>query len=208
MAEIQMTEGQLGARLRSDANGLPGVVLRATISAAQRGKALLVKQSPVDRGILRNAWKVIKLSGDRGAELVNDQPYAGIMERGARPFKMSVEGVFYLKAWVMRKMKAGQIIPQGASTKITWARGWDKVSRKAQGQSLIKSKKLVMPKGFDLEDEAERIAWAIAKNFEKVGIKGRRFVMKNLLVLAALMDQEVTRYLTTFFNRSLTRGKP
>jgi hypothetical protein len=201
MAEIQMTEGQLGARLRSDADGLPAVVIRATFSAAQRGKALLVKNSPVDRGILRNAWKVIKLSGDQGVELVNDQPYAGIMERGARPFKMSSEGVFYLKGWVMRKLQSGQMFANGTNTKVVWSRGWDKASRKAQGQSLIRSHRLVKPKGTALEDEAERIAWAIAKNFEKVGIKGRRFVMKNLLVLAALMDQEVTRYLTKFFNR-------
>lgn len=182
MAVIVMTEGQLGARLQSDAKGLPKQVFLATFSAAQRGKALLVKESPVDRSILRNAWKVMKLGNMSGVELVNDQPYAGIMERGARPFKMSSEGIFALKGWVMRKIKAGQITPQGMYGPF------------GKGRKRIR--------GFDLEREAESIAYAIAKNFEKVGIKGKRFVMKNLLVLAALMDQEVTRYLTSFFNRS------
>ncbi len=201
-----MTEAQLGARLRSDAGGLPKVVVRATFSAAQRGRALLVKNSPVDRGILRNAWKVIRLSNDRGVELTNDQPYAGIMERGARPFKISGAGLFYLKAWVLRKIKAGQIIPSGSSTKITWAKGWDKKIRSATGQSQIKSTRRKTVKGMDLEEEAERIAYAIAKKFEKVGMSGKRFVMKNLLALAALMDQEVTRYLSDFFNRPLRKS--
>jgi hypothetical protein len=203
---ITMTEGQLGARLRADAAKSPKVVFRAMVSAAQRGKAFIVGKSPVDRGILRNAWKVVKLSTLNEVDLVNDQPYAGVVERGARPFKVSSEGIWALKAWVMRKLQSGQMFPTGAHTKITFAKGWNKAIRQAKGQSLITStrrKRFTKP---ELEQQAESIAWAIAKTFEKVGIKGKRFVMQNLELLAGLMDAEVQRYLSDFFNRPISGG--
>jgi len=201
---ITMTEGQLGARLRADAKGAPKAVFRAMTSAAQRGKAFIVGKSPVDRGLLRNAWKVVKLSVLGEVHLVNDQPYAGVVERGARPFRISSEGLWYLKGWVMRKLKSGEMFPMGARFKINWARGWNKAIRTAKGQSLITSKRRVRFSKEQLEKEAERIAWAIAKTFEKVGMKGKRFVMSNLHLLAELMDDEVKRSLSTFFNRPLT----
>jgi hypothetical protein len=102
---IVIESSQLGARLRSDANELPGVIQRAMFSAAQRGKAFIVSKSPVDRGILKNAWRVVKMSD--GVMLINDQPYAGVMEQGARPFKISREGREALAAWVMRKLLNG-----------------------------------------------------------------------------------------------------
>lgn len=164
-----MNEAQVSARIRADAKGAPKAVFRAMFSAAQRGKAFLVQESPVDRGILRNAWKIIKLSSIQEVQLVNDQPYAGVMERGARPFKISRTGIEALQGWVLRKLKSGEITSRGT----------------------------------DLEKEAKNIAYAIAKNFEKVGIKGKRFVMRNITILAGLMDSEVKRYLSSFFNRPL-----
>lgn len=200
MGTINIEPGQLGARLRSDANGAPKAVQRAMFSAGQRGKALLVKDSPTDRGILRNAWKVIKLSD--GVEIVNDQPYAGIVEGGARPFRISSDGIWALKAWVMRMFKSGRMFPEGAQSKISWKRGWDKKAATVTGSSQIKrvtKKRITKDK---LEQQAESIAWAIAKKFEKIGMKGKRFVYNNLPLLAELMDAEVSRYLEDFFNRT------
>ncbi len=178
MATISFTPTQIGARLRADAKGAPKAVIRAIVSGAQRGRSFMVKESPVDRGILRNAWRVLKMR--EGAELINDQPYAGIMERGARPFKISGAGLWALKAWVMRKLQSGEM----------------------NGRSSIKTKKIIKRrKTIKLEKEAESIAYAIAKNFEKVGIRGRRFVWKNLEILASLMESEMERYLSKFFNR-------
>ncbi len=173
---VTMTEAQLGARLRSDAAGAPKAVLNAMFSAAQRGKAFIVTKSPVDRGILRNAWKVIKLSD--AVELTNDQPYAGIVERGARPFKMSAEGRQALEAWVLRKLASGQM--------------------ESKSPVNSKGKRRKTP---SLEAEAKSIAFLIARKFSVVGMKGKRFVMNNLETLAHLMDAEITRYLSKFFNR-------
>jgi hypothetical protein len=203
---VRMTEAQLGARLRADAKGVPKAVFQAMFSAAQRGKAFLVEQSPVDRGILRNAWKILRLISIQTVELTNDQPYAGIVERGSKPFKISQEGIQALKGWAMRKLQSGEMMPTGAQTKITWARGWDKKHRQAKGESLIKSKRKKRFSKQQLEQEAQSIAYAIAKKFERIGMKGQRFVMKNLGTLASLMDAEVKRYLSKFFNRRVQEG--
>lgn len=112
---ISLTEAQLGARLRSDDVGAQKAVFRAMVSAAQRGKSFIIGKSPVDRGVLRNAWKILKLSSQGVVELTNDQPYAGVMERGARPFKISKAGREALEAWVLRKIQDGSIQPKNPS---------------------------------------------------------------------------------------------
>jgi hypothetical protein len=168
MTRIVLTPDQLGARLRADKAKLPNVLKQALHASAQRGRSYIVSESPVDRGILRNAWKVIEQID--GALLQNDQPYAGIVERGARPFKISPEGRAALAAWAFRKILSGTL---GVN----------------------------QHKRADLKKEADRIAWAIAKRFEKIGMKGSEFVKKSLPVLAAMMDEEIVEYLSRFFDR-------
>jgi predicted metal-dependent phosphotriesterase family hydrolase len=195
-----MTPGQLGARLRADAKGAPKAVLNAMFSAAQRGKAFIVDKTPVDRGILRNAWKVIKLSSQMEVQLVNDQPYAGVIERGSRPFKISPEGIEALTGWVKRKLLRENIM--GAHGANTTHLHW-KEARKAQlahRKAGAGYKKRVL---WEIDDQAKSIAWAIAKSWEKLGRKGTRFVMMHLPQLAELMDAEVKRYLNNFFSRPL-----
>lgn len=189
MATVTIDAGKLGARIRADHVGAPKAVDRAIFSALQRGKAYIVGKTPVDRGILRNAWKVIRLSTG-GAELVNDQPYAGILERGARPFRMSKEGLEALEGWVLRKLMSGDM--HSKTTPLD--------NRKYKNQhgtwSARKRKKTKA-----LQEEAKSIAYAIAKHFERVGMKGKRFVWKELPQLANLMEQEINRSLNKFFNR-------
>jgi hypothetical protein len=54
----------------------------------------------------------------------------------------------------------------------------------------------------DLDKESYRIAYAIAKKWERVGRLGTRFVWKELPTLAFLMEAEIDRFLTKFFNRA------
>ncbi len=184
-----MTEGQLGARLKSDAKGAPKAVFMAMFSAAQRGKAYIVTKSPVDRGILRNAWKVIRLSNINEVHLTNDQPYAGIVERGSRPFKMSPEGLEALTGWVLRKLIAGDMQSKSSAP-----------VKKYKNQHGTWARRSKTP---ELEKEARNIAFAISRKFAKVGMKGKRFVRDNLEIMAGLMDAEVTRFLGKFFSRPM-----
>lgn len=198
MSVVHIEPGQLGARIRQDEKGAPKAVQRAIFSAMHRGRAYIIGKTPVDRGILRNAWKVMKLSGG-GAELVNDQPYAGIIERGARPFKMSKAGIEALKGWVKRKILDGALKRVKTPTLfMDWksARAYQKANKKTGGG--IKKLRL-----WQLDDEATSIAYAIAKHFERVGMKGKRFVWQALPELAKLMEQEIERSLSTFFNRPI-----
>lgn len=169
--------------MREDASGGPRAVKQALFSAAQRGRSWIVGQSPVDRGILKNAWRALRMSD--GAELVNDQPYAGVVERGARPFKMNTAGMDALTGWVRRK------ILSGGFGSLTTGKG-RKNSKPAQIDQI--------------EKEARKIAFAIAKKFERVGIRGKRFVWRNLPILANLMEKEIQRSLAAFFNRSVGSG--
>ena len=54
---------------------------------------------PVDRGMYRRAWKV--QDTPEGARLLNDMPYAAVIEYGRRPGRMPPVDV--LAGWVRRK---------------------------------------------------------------------------------------------------------
>lgn len=196
MAVISFKPGELGARLRSDAKGTPKALVKAMKSAAHAGRALLISDSPVYRGILKNAWKVVAFVD--GVELVNDQPYAGVIERGARPFKISPEGFEALKLWVSRKLLAG-----GNTWK--WYRSEAKARSKADRRSARKrmgpTRKMRVVAEQMADKEASRIAWAIARKWSRVGMQGKYFVRRNLPQLSHAMDKEVTRFLSEFFNR-------
>ena len=77
---------------------------RGLLSAAMRGRALVVKETAkkglVDTGRYRNAWKAQSVSN--GAVLLNDAPYAAVIEGGRRPgARMPPRGP--IEAWVHRK---------------------------------------------------------------------------------------------------------
>lgn len=225
MATVKIDFDKLGHRIRSDASGSPRAIKQALFSGAQRGKGLLVKHSPVDRGQLRNAWRVLKFRD--GVSLSNDQPYAGIMERGARPFKIGLAGLQALIGWVKRKILDGGwgFFTGNKSSQrqaISWAAKREQQENRARNRSMGRGKnRQYGPKANVnmrslrakhagtvalMDKEAEQIAWRIAKNFEKVGIRARRFVWRNLPALAYLMDKEVTRFLSNFFNRPFSAG--
>lgn len=197
MSTIEFTPQKLALRLKRDAEGLPEAISRGMKAGAQRGRAVMVSRSPVYRGILRNAWKVIKVSAEQ-VNLENDMPYAGILERGSRPFKISQAGIEALTLWVKRKILKGNFarVNHGPdTTKMDF-----KTARKAQ-LAHRKAKSWRKEAAWKLDDEAERIARAIAKKWQREGRKGIYFIRNSLDKLAELMRTEVERKLEKFFNR-------
>lgn len=95
-----MTPSQLPHELVVRFKKAPHVMERASYLAAQRGRTLLVGKSPVDRGQFKNAWTVRRTK--TGVDVINDAPYAGIIELGARPHPVSQEGIEALVGWVWR----------------------------------------------------------------------------------------------------------
>lgn len=79
---------------------------KAAIAGARKFRALLVKRTDelgvTDRGQLKNSWKAEKT--EDGAIVFTDCPYAGIIELGARPHPVSVEGQAAIAEWAVRKL--------------------------------------------------------------------------------------------------------
>ena len=98
--------------------------------AAHFGRALLVRQTDqlgkVDQGQFRNSWRVAKegapptAGGFQDYQIVNDAPYAGIIERGARPHPVSPEGIEALTHWARRKLGLSLDEAAGVAHAIAW----------------------------------------------------------------------------------------
>lgn len=76
----------------------PAIGARAARRAARRSVAVLKRVTPVHDGLLAKAWRVRNTK--EGAELINDAPYAGVIEMGARPHMPPWEPII---RWVAKK---------------------------------------------------------------------------------------------------------
>jgi len=80
-------------------------------AAAQRGRTVLVRKTPVDTGQMKGAWKA-------GKDYIhNDAPHAGIVEKGARPHKVSRAGIESLTEWARRQLG----LPDDQAKSVAWA---------------------------------------------------------------------------------------
>jgi hypothetical protein len=212
MGVVDLTPKGLAMRLKLDAKNAPIVVQMAVLSGAHRGRSYIVGRSPVDRGMLKNGWRILSMLGI--VELVNDAPYAGVVERGSRPFKISREGLESLIGWVKRKITGGNLSdvrrsergregPGKASFYEQRARTMAK--REGRGPRGMYGPKRKGARWRQIADdlitkEATKIAWAIAKKLEREGAKGKFFVRQALPKLTRLAGQEITRFLGKYFN--------
>jgi hypothetical protein len=177
---IVMTPGELELRIRRDQKGAPQYILKAIEASAIRAQKYLIKKTPLYKGLMRLAWRVERISKSE-VKLVNDQPYAGVIENGAAPFRISQKGREAIKEWVIFQIHKGNfpVRPQ----------------RNSKGQ-------FVKPKTSQTIDQrAESISWAIAKTFEKQGIKGRKLVANNFDRIIGMINKEIEKSLDEYFSR-------
>ena len=109
MANVSIKMGGLSARIKADVKARGDSIKKAEKAAALRGRNHLVSITPVDMGVMRAAWQV--RDGGDGVEIENDAPHAGIIERGARPHKVSQAGREALADWARRKGIPEEEIP-------------------------------------------------------------------------------------------------
>lgn len=174
MATVKVPPGQLGAVLRDAHKKIPKAVRAGLSIAAERGRAHLVARVPTYKGVLRNAWEVRShLAGPVAAEVTNSAPYAGIVERGARPHWTSEEGKAALREWVRLKL----FRPGGRTRAVT--------PRQAGA-------------GGKYEREIDRIVEAIVHHWAKVGRKGGFHVRDALPTLGRWATAEVVEQLNRF----------
>ena len=101
MSEYRVHPSKLGAVFRAGAKRALAATREAAVVAAERGRALLVRRSPVYLGLFRAAWKVTR---GREPTITNSAPYAGVIERGARPHAVSQEGIEAIAEWARLKL--------------------------------------------------------------------------------------------------------
>lgn len=122
MVGIAIKPNQVAAALRGRHAATLRAIARGALRGAERGRAIVVRETPVDQGQLKNAWKVTPgnrelltatglaarivkaLAGLVLAELRNTAPHAGIVELGARPHPVSPEGMQAIADWAMRNL--------------------------------------------------------------------------------------------------------
>ncbi len=179
---IQISIEDLAKDLGERIAELPVVIKRGMQSGTMFGRSLLTKKSPTDQGQLRNSWKLVDFPGGaRGratmTQLVNEAPHAGIVERGARPHRVSQEGIEALTQWVWRnrrRFNLGRVQGPVAPSRIA------KGGRKA------------MQRRSDLE-QAKGIAFAIAWKIRHHGQKPTYFVRSSMPKISSVTRAEVVR---------------
>jgi hypothetical protein len=104
---VSITPGQVGAMIRMQAKQVSEAIRNGMRAAAEHAVTDLKQLSPVFDGNFKNAWRVAApgyITGGTTVSVVNDAPYAGIIERGARPHGVNAEGQAALAEWVRRKL--------------------------------------------------------------------------------------------------------
>lgn len=105
MSVIKMTHQQIGPELRARAKKTPGVLQKAMKRSAMQARTLLARRTPKDLGQAKAGWKVSQfVKGTKGGrvDVYNDVPYVAILELGARPHSVSLEGRIAIYEWVVR----------------------------------------------------------------------------------------------------------
>lgn len=180
---ITIRPGQLGAFVKKSAPRTAEAVKRGIQNGLRRGMAHMVRQTPVDQGILKNAWKVI-VASDGGSALINDAPHAGIVERGARPHMPPLEPIL---EWVKRHLRNFGI------KSPTW-KGSSKAMGSGKGYAARAEKvRAHVEKVAEFEDDVLAIAEAIRWKIAKHGQAPTWFVKSNLPQLRALVQDEVEK---------------
>lgn len=171
---VNIPPGALGAFLKAQGTSQKAAIDRGIRVAKHRAVRLLKERTPLDQGVMRAAWSVTK----NGVE--NDSPIAGIIEKGARPHKVSREGFEQIYEWVRRKVPVveGLIGPHQAG-----ARG----KRGRFGHMLTASEA-----GKKYDKAAYDITWAIVKRLEREGYKGTRFVEKSMPEILNMSVEEIS----------------
>ena len=183
---IKTTPKKLVQQLKRRNAATLRAIARGALRGAHRGRAIVVKETPVDQGQLKASWRVnpgdqallrgksslrSRIFGGRLASLDNDAPHAGIVELGARPHPVSQEGLQAIADWAIRNLDIG--VSAGPVQKGSGGR------RKFQ------------------RDERERIAMeiatAIARKIRKYGQEPTYFIKGSLPLLHQAVEIEVTK---------------
>lgn len=221
-------------RLPAVLRGREREVLRACTlgvrSAARYAVGFLLRKTPKDRGGAQHGWTLYAVAARHAkagklAEVYNHNPIIGILELGARPHPVSLEGQRAIYEWVERHFRlvghmggvmSGSQIPAGVSSNRLTAVG-SRRHKMARQNYLDKLTRL----GYLLEDnlvrnfpemgrrlvpDALNIAARIIEKIRKRGQKPLYIVRSSLEHLRDVTHAEVERKLRELASMPLTGG--
>lgn len=193
-AVIRTTPKQLMGQLKRRNAATLAAIAKGALRGAHRGRAVLVKETPVDQGELKAGWKVhpgdrnvlrgkrtlrSAIFGIRLASIDNSAPHGGIVEIGARPHSISEEGMEALTDWVLRHIRF-------------------RLRRKARGDSRSKGDRRLV--------QAREIADRIAFKIRKYGQEPTYFVKGCLPLLYGFTESEVERAIERVASKPAPKG--
>lgn len=181
-------------------------------SAARYARGYLVRVTPKDRGLAQHGWKVYegRLGGPAlMAQVFNDCPYIGILEKGARPHPVSAEGRFAIYEWVVRNFRLVGSAREGYAAVHGNDLHEGQRRRTMRGMKGMGGARLTSPGRFTqelilkirpqeegkLNPIALNITGAICRKINLQGQKPRYFVRDSLPHLQDVSQREVERCL-------------
>lgn len=189
MSIIKLRPDEVGAELRARASKTPAAITKAMFRAAKRGQAMLARRTPKDLGQAKAGWKTSEpVRGSRKAhiDLYNDVPHIGILEHGARPHPVSLEGRIAIHEWVVRHYNSMR-----------------KVSGPVQPGKKKKTRKSG-PQG--REQEMLDITNAIIHKIRTKGQDPTYFVKRSMPELQEDFGKQLNKQISDFSKRKARRG--
>jgi hypothetical protein len=198
----KLTPGQVAGAVKRSAVLVRDAIRIGAIRGAERGRSFIVTRTPADQGQLRASWKVrqgIATAIQRGtamlAELINDAPHAGIVERGARPHTVSPEGWMAIYDWVIRhRVELGLVTESGNAR------------RPKKSKAPLAAAAGIPGGGVGLDPEAARITGGIVWKLRTRGQAPTYFVKDNLAALRFILDTEVRNSVDAALRRARDQG--
>lgn len=127
---VPITPDKLSAALIRRFSGIDQAISDGMYKGALYGQALLAHRTPRNTGAAAAQWKVSRRAlpalgakvSKRSvqAELVNDSPYIGVLEYGARPHPVSKEGIAAIARWAFLKLGVSAEKAQEIAQAIAW----------------------------------------------------------------------------------------
>ena len=191
MARVTLTPAQVPRMVRQNNKRAKRGAAKGLQRAAHRGRGVLVRRTPVDQGQLKASWRVRKAmntgigSGNLAAMITNSAPHAGIVEAGARPHKVGLEGWMAIYDWARRNIKFTETLKSGPN----------------KGQQS-------KPRRMSHDDYGnpmlEQITWGIVNRIAKFGQRPTWFVRDSMDILMRIAQEEVAKAVA----KSLTPRRP
>jgi len=200
MPVVKISSREVGAEVRRRNAGLIRSIQYGIRAGAQRGMTHLKRITPKDEGQLKAAWRLV-VWDNKDVSLLNDAPYAGVMEAGARAHPVSDEGRRAIEEWAQRHLKRKDTRKRKPRAK-----------KEADPSAAAKAPKGQTEKG--VSEEAKAMANAIIWRIRTQGYPGKKspiplyWARESVPQLSKFVKEETEKRIIKMADRKAPRWAP